>query len=150
MSRATWFLLAAVVILTACTSTQSTPTPEADFFVGPDQAFLLRVGDTAGVVIPTAVVLVRFGGVLADSRCPVDVTCVQAGAATLLFSVQTTLSIQEVQLDVPPGGTAEVGVEEVTLRTSELRPEAQEGVTIRAIDYQVVMRVSVTGDLPSP
>lgn len=150
MSKTTAILLSAVIILTACTSTNNTQLPEADFFVSPDQPFLLRVGDTAGVAISAAIVLVRFGGVLADSRCPVDVTCIQAGAATLLFSVQTTLTVQEVQVDVPPGGSAEVTVEEVTLRTSEVRPAAQEGVVIKGIDYEVILLVSQTGQLPQP
>ena len=147
LSQTTSILLSAVLILTACTSTNNTQLPEADFYVSPGQPFVLRVGDTAGVAISSAIVLVRFGGVLADSRCPVDATCIQAGAATLLLSVQTTLTVQDVQLDVPPDGAAEIAVEEVTIQALEVQPAAQAGVVINSIDYEVLLRVSQTAQL---
>ena len=38
-------------------------------------------------------------------------------------------------------------VEELTIDVIELRPEAQEGVTIDLLDYAVALRVRQTGDL---
>ncbi|HXV61379.1 MAG TPA: hypothetical protein VEK15_11835 [Vicinamibacteria bacterium] len=135
-----------ILLFTSCSSNSSPTLPDADFFVQAGQPFLLRVGDTAGVVVPTAIVLVRFNGVFEDSRCPVDVTCVQAGHALVSLSVQTTLTLQEIQIEVPPQGGAQQVVEEITLDVIEVRPPAQEGVTIEFLDYQVAMSVLSTGN----
>lgn len=37
-------------------------------------------------------------------------TCVQAGAATVSLNVQTTLDLQQIELDVPPSGGAQTEV----------------------------------------
>lgn len=138
--------LASVLILTSCTGSNQSALPEADFYVSTGQAFISRVGDVAGIVTQFSVVLVSFNGVAQDSRCPVDVTCVQAGAATISLNVQTTLDLQQVQVDVPPSGGAQVEVaSEVLIEIAEVRPAAQEGVSIDQIDYQVVMRVTTIG-----
>ena len=151
LSKTAATLLGVILLFTSCSSNSGPTLPNADFFVSPGQPFLLRVGDTAGVVIPTAIVLVRFDGVLEDSRCPVNVTCVQAGHALASLSVQTTLTLQEIQIEVPPQGGAQQVVEEITLDVVEVRPPAQEGVTIGFLDYQVAMSVLSTGNpLPTP
>jgi hypothetical protein len=134
------------LILAACTSS-STQLPDADFFVGAGQNFGLRVGDTAGVVTTTSIVLVRFNAVLDDSRCPEDVECVQAGFATVSLTVQTALEVTDTTLEVPPDGNVSVEVEEVTVDLIELRPPAQSGVTIDPLSYVTIMRVRETGSI---
>lgn len=146
MARSTALALASVLILTSCTGSNQSAVPEADFYVSPGQTFLSRVGDVAGIITDFSVVLVSFNGVLQDSRCPEGVTCVQAGAATILLTVQTTLDLQEIELEVPPSGGAQAEVaSEVLVEVGEVRPAAQEGVTIDQINYQAVMRVTTIG-----
>lgn len=136
----------------ACTNTSGrSSVPDADFFVAAGQAFLMRFGDTAGVSTPTQIVIVRFTTVLSDSRCPEEVTCVTAGEASIVLTVQTSLALNDVTIAVPPSGEAEVEVEGVTIQVVTLRPAAMEGVTIAPIDYAVGLRVLETSipTLPS-
>jgi hypothetical protein len=139
-----------VLILTACTSSSSSELPEAEFFVSAGQQFALRVGETAGVVTSQAIDLVRFNGVVQDNRCPVDVECVTAGSATVLLSVQTALNVHDITLEVPPEGTVEVIVDEVTVTAIGVRPNALQGVTIDPLDYIVGLTVSESGSILVP
>ena len=139
-----------VLVLTACTSQSGTQLPEADYFVSAGQQFALRVGETAGVVTSQAIVLVRFNGAIQDSRCPVDVQCVTAGSATVLLSVQSALNVHDVTMDVPPEGTVELVVDELTVRAVGVRPNAQQGVTIEPLDYIVGLTVTESGTIPIP
>ena len=61
--------LALALILTGCSSSA----------LGLGDQFLLAAGESAS--IPEINLRVRFLGVLADSRCPLDVLCVSAGDA---------------------------------------------------------------------
>jgi hypothetical protein len=142
--------LLSVLVLTACTSQSGAELPEAEFFVSPGQQFPLRVGETAGVVTSQAIDLVRFNGVIQDSRCPVDVQCITAGSATVLLSVQTALNVHDVSMEVPPDGTVDVVVDELTVTALGVRPNAQQGVTIDPLDYVVGLRVSESAALPIP
>jgi len=139
-----------VLVLTACTSQGGPELPNADFFVSAGQQFALRVGETAGVVTSQVIVLVRFNGVTQDSRCPAGVECITAGSATVLVSVQTALNVHDITLEVPPEGTIEQAVDEVTIVVFGVRPSAAEGVTIPALDYVVGMRVNESGTIPLP
>lgn len=147
----TLLALLTVLILCACTSNSGPSLPDADFYVNAGQAFPLQVGQTAGVALTTGTFgLVRFSGVSQDSRCPIDVTCVQAGSATVLLSVQTTLDVKEIELEVPPTGEVQQDVAEVTVVVLGLQPAAQSGVTINPLDYVVGVRVDETGSIPLP
>jgi len=70
-----------------------------------------------------------------------------AGFATIVLSVQSALAVNEVQIQVPPSGEAQVVVEELTIDVLDLRPAAQEGVEINLLDYTVALRVRQTGEL---
>ena len=137
----------AVAVLWGCNSNSAGTLPDADFFVNEGQGFPLRVGETAGVQTISVVSIVRFTGVVNDSRCPENAQCEDAGFATVALSVQSALAVTDVELQVPPGGGAEMVVEELTVEVLELRPDAQEGVTIDLLDYVVVLRVRQTSDL---
>ena len=139
-----------VLVLAACTSQSGPQLPEAEFFVNTGQQFGLRVGETAGVVTSQAIALVRFNGVIQDSRCPVDVQCITAGSATVLLSVQTALNVHDVSMEVPPEGTVELVVDELTVTALDLRPNAQQGVTIDPLDYVVGLTVTESSTLPIP
>jgi hypothetical protein len=138
-----------VLVLAACTSQSGPQIPEADLYVNTGQDFGLRVGETAGVVASQTIDLIRFNGVTQDSRCPADVQCVQAGSATVLLSVQTALNAHDITLDVPPEGTVQVVVDELTVTSFGVRPNAQQGVTISPLDYIVGLRV-VESSSPTP
>jgi hypothetical protein len=142
--------LAIAATLAACTSNSGSQLPEADIYVSPGQLFALRVGETAGVVASAAIDLVRFNGVANDSRCPQGVTCITEGYATVVLSVQSALTVSDVQMQVPPGGSAETTVEELTVEILELRPVAREGVTIDPLAYIAAMRVRETGSITAP
>jgi hypothetical protein len=139
-----------VLILAACTSQSGTQLPEADFFVNVGQQFSLRVGETAGVVTSQVIDLIRFNGVSQDSRCPADVQCITAGSATVLLSVQTAVAVHDVTLEVPPEGTVEQVVDELTIVAFGVRPNAQAGVTIQPLDYVVGLRTVESGSTPVP
>jgi hypothetical protein len=141
---------ALALVLTACTSNNTGGLPEADLYVSPGQLFALRVGETAAVVGSAAFDLVRFSGVSNDSRCPQGVTCVTEGFATVLLSVQSALAVTDVQMEVPPGGSVELTVEELTIEIVELRPAAQDGVTIDPLNYLAAMRVRESGSITPP
>ena len=142
--------IVAVTILWGCTG-RTTPTfPDADFFAGEGSPFVLRLGDTVAVQTPSTTVIVQMSDVLGDTRCPENVTCVEAGHVTLRLAVQTALAVQDVEVEVPPEGTVQVIVEEVTVDILEVRPAAQEGVTIEILDYQFLMSVAETGDIGIP
>ena len=151
-SRSPRVLLAftAVAILVGCTSNNSAQLPDADFFVSQGAPFLIRFGESAGVQTPSTFVIVQMSDVLNDSRCPATVQCVDAGFVTVRLAVQTALTVQDVDIEVPPDGTVDVQVEEITIQILQVRPAAQEGVTINLIDYEVAMRLAQTGDLGVP
>jgi hypothetical protein len=144
------FAFAVAATLVACTSNSSSQLPEADLYVAPGQLFGLRVGETAAVVASATFDLVRFNGVVNDSRCPAGVNCVTEGYATVFLSVQTALAVTDVQMPVPPGGSVERTVEELTIEIVELRPAAQEGVNIDPLAYLAGMRVRETGSIGVP
>jgi hypothetical protein len=142
--------LLSVLVLTACTTQSGTQLPEAEFFVNAGQQFGLRVGETAGVVTSLAIALVRFNGVIQDSRCPVDVQCITAGSATVLLSVQSALNVHDITMEVPPEGTVEVVVDELTVTAVGVRPNAQQGATIDPLDYVVGLTVTESSTIPIP
>jgi len=140
----------AVAVVGGCTG-NSTPTlPDADFFVAQGMPFLLRFGESVGIQTPSTIVIVQLSDVLGDSRCPENVTCVEAGHVSLRLAVQTALSVQDVDVQVPPEANVQVIVEEVTVDILRVLPAAQEGVRIDILDYEFGMRVVETGNTGLP
>lgn len=135
---------AAVAILWGCTGSSNSTLPDADFFVTQGAPFLLRLGESVGVQTPSTIVIVQVSDVLGDTRCPENVTCVEAGHVTLEIAVQTELAVQDVTVEVPPEGNVQVVVEEVTIDIIGVRPAAQEGVTIGLLEYETAMSVVET------
>jgi hypothetical protein len=140
----------AVAILWGCTGSSTSALPDADFFVNQGAPFLIRMGEAAGVQTVSTVVIVQMSDVLDDNRCPSDVTCVDAGHATVKLAVQTALEVQDVLIEVPPDGNAEVIVEEVTVTVLGLNPATEEGTPIDLINYEIALRVVETGDIGVP
>ena len=134
----------AVAILWGCTGNSGPTLPDADFFVTQGAPFLLRLGQSVGIQTPSTIVIVQVSDVLGDTRCPENITCVEAGHVTLQIAVQTELAVQDVIVEVPPEGNVQVVVEEVTLDILGVRPAAQDGVTINILDYETALSVFET------
>lgn len=140
----------AVAILVGCTSSNNATLPDADFFVAQGSPFLIRFGESVGVQTPSSFVIIQMSDILGDSRCPATVECVDAGSVIIRLAVQTALSVQEVDVEVPPSGETTVVVEEVTIQIIGVAPAAQEGVAIDLLEYETAMQVVQTGDLGVP
>src|SRR5688500_12293320 len=86
--RSLRYLLVATLLATGCKSSEdvlSSDPAEASVISDVGQTFDLPAGQTARV--GSGGLLVGFRGVAADSRCPVNVTCVWAGDAELRIQV---------------------------------------------------------------
>jgi hypothetical protein len=77
-----WKLVAVAVSVGACQNNRS-PAPTQQQGQASTREVTLRVGETTFVEN----IEIRFGGVLEDSRCPVDVACVWAGNAQAALGV---------------------------------------------------------------
>ena len=148
-SRTSKVLLAflAVAILWGCSQSDTPTLPDADFVVAQGTTVLLRFGESVGIQTPSAIVIVQMSDVLQDSRCPATTTCVEAGHVTVRLGIQTAFSVQEVEVQVPPEGDVQVVVEEITLDINGVLPDAQEGVTIDLLDYEIVFSALQTTEI---
>lgn len=103
------------------------------------QDFVLQIGQT--VLVEGAGFGITFVAVTEDSRCPVDVTCVWAGNATVELKVimadhdDTTVILNT---DLEPK-VATIGRHE--LRLVALAPLPRSDIRIRGSDYSVTLRV---------
>lgn len=80
--RSSVLLVAVATIVGACQKSPS-PAPPQQQGQASTREITLRVGETTFVEN----IEIRFGGVLEDSRCPVDVACVWAGNAQVALGV---------------------------------------------------------------
>ena len=101
--------------------------------VSPDQEFDLSVGQSVRVAGRDLVI--TFESVPADSRCPVDATCVWAGNAQVRLRVRSSAvdSLLELNSFVEPK-TGSVGGMSFELRTLEPAPRA--GVPVQDRKYR--------------
>lgn len=86
--------------------------------------------------------------VVADSRCPVDVVCIQAGTASVRTEVRYKETTQEVVLSL--GRASFIGDKRIEL--TSVTPEPKQGAKIPEGDYRFVFTVldmgtQVTGSL---
>jgi hypothetical protein len=94
--------LALAGLAMSCADSGASPTPGAAY----GAPFVLNVGDAQAVGADG--LTLRFEGVSADSRCPVDVTCVWEGEATVRIRAQAP-SQDARTLDVRVRGTGGSG-----------------------------------------
>ena len=73
-----------------------------------------------------------------DSRCPIDVTCIQAGTvkAHIQFQTGNFSTLQTLSLGVPVSGAGLTG------ELVSVTPDKKEGVGITQSDYSLVFKVS--------
>ena len=138
ISRA-WVFITALILL-SCDNTQSVNTPEADYFLFSGQPFGLRLGESAA--IDGGELIIGFINILADTRCPQGLDCAEPGAATAILVAQSFTALEQVQIEIPPGGEVEVVFEGFKIYVLGLLPEAQEGVVLKAIDYIIGLQIT--------
>lgn len=106
-----------------------TPKPATSAF----SVLTLRQGESGKVLGTT----VRVLEVLEDSRCPTDVTCIQAGTVRLRTSVANSLGTSEIVFTLGKPVTA--GAEKITLTT--VTPEQTSTTKISTAGYQFLFKV---------
>ena len=107
-----------------------------------DEPFRLASGGVANVGGQVSLV---FAGVQADNRCPSDVTCIVAGAASVVIELVDGDTASQTIVDVPPSGRAafsSLGFGGLVLLVS---PEAHSESPILADDYVATIVVSAPG-----
>ncbi len=110
------------------------------------QDFVLEVGQT--VLVEGAGFGITFVAVTEDSRCPVDVTCVWAGNATVELKVSMSDAVDTtvtLNTDLEPRATT-IGRHE--LRLVALAPVPRSDVRIAPGDYRATLRVEKVGIEP--
>lgn len=101
---------------------------DREFTLAPGQS--ARIGDTG--------IGVRFAGVGSDSRCPVDVDCIQAGAAVVRIAVERGRTRRDYELET---GGAPVRDDDLTIALVDLLPRPHSARVIAPGDYRAIVRV---------
>ena len=104
-----------------------------------DQPFRLASGGVANVGGQLSLV---FAGVQADNRCPSDVTCIVAGAASVVIELVDGDTASHTIVDVPLGGSAAFSALGLNLVVLAVSPEAHSERPILPNDYVVTIVVS--------
>jgi len=102
----------------------------------------LRLGHSTNLAQGT---ILSFDKVIADSRCPVDVTCVWAGEAKLQFSVrQPSQRAEDFVLTTPLAPEVEIAKWRIKIVT--LLPPRHSGDGDKKLAYVVTLAVTPLGD----
>ena len=124
------------VLLAACACAAQTARVGREFKV--------RAGRT--VALDGGGLRVRFARVASDSRCPVDVTCVWAGNAEVLFEVGAKgggrMKTLRLNTNASPERPGEGKYQRYTLKLVELSPRPRSNRKIPAGQYTATLLVS--------
>ncbi len=102
------------------------------------EEFELAVHQTAQISAEN--ISVTFQGVLEDSRCPVDVTCIWAGLAKVSLQVSVSGQERELSLSTSPPENSAV-FENYTFWLISVRPVPRSDQNIHSSAYFVTVRV---------
>ena len=126
-------LLLAPLLMVGCDTILTSEHPYGE-------EFDLQYGKTALI---GGEVLVRFIGVVNDSRCPVDVTCVWEGNAEIELEIRRTGGdAKRIRLNTHSSFPQQIVVDGITVRLVGLTPHPDTRVTIDPKEY--VARLVVT------
>ena len=130
------------VVATACAAALAPAvTPPATATSRAVAHVIVRVGETAtpaGCAVTLTLTDVRD-----DSRCPVDVSCVWAGDATVVLAVTPDGGqVREVVLQLANETARAAEVSGVRLHLDSLRPDRQADSTIRRDEYRATLSLS--------
>ena len=123
-------LIPLIAILVGCTSVPTISELPA--------TVTIKFGHDIQLVDPD--VIIRFAEVIQDSRCPVDVVCVQAGSATLRLSIiepDHDLFTVIVETGQPP-----VTSQGLTFRLISVDPEPHQGEFLDPKNYSATVEIS--------
>jgi hypothetical protein len=123
-------LVVSLVLLTAC------DTPTAPTYAR-NQQFTLAPGGTANITDTTA--RIRFDVVAADSRCPANALCVQAGEAVVRIQVWSNTA--SGTYDLHTGSLQPAVHEDLTIALVQLAPYPSGAQSIEAKDYRATFLV---------
>lgn len=138
--------LLALAVLLGCSAGATDPetTPDPDPAI--TEVHRVAVGDTAVLGLGDSVafqgtgIQAEFLRVVADSRCPVGVTCVWEGDAEVSIDVITGGEAEEVRLHTTLEPTA-VGIASYELQLIDLLPYPLAGATMNAPPPQLLLRL---------
>jgi hypothetical protein len=117
-------------MLAACSSLPTITTLPA--------TYTFKFGHDVHLVDPDMVI--RFAEVIQDSRCPVDVQCVQAGSATLRFSlVEPNGLLFTVILET---GRDPYTIEGLTFRLISVDPAPRQGQYLDPANYTATVEIT--------
>jgi len=94
------------------------------------------------MIAPGTGFTIMFKEVPGDSRCPTDVTCVQAGNAQVLLEVKGVDGSQRTVLLNTTEGPSEVTVGKLLIHLVRLDPQPLSSVPASARKYSVVLHVT--------
>lgn len=138
--------LLALAVLLGCGAGATDPgtTPDPDPAI--TEVHRVAVGDTAvlglgdSVVFQATGIRAEFVGVVADSRCPVGVTCVWEGDAEVSIDVVTGGGADEVRLHTTLDPTA-VDIASYELQLVDLHPYPVAGPTTDVRPLRLLLRL---------
>lgn len=119
----------------AATTTKETTQPTASHKFYKYGTITLSLNQAAGFQSGTSIRPLR---VTEDSRCPVDVTCIQAGTAKIMLRVNNGSSALERELEL--GSSTTVGKDTITF--TELTPLPKASIETSSADYRMVFKIS--------
>ena len=126
----------AVVLLASCATSPTTPRA-----VSLADRFTLAPGQTAQ--IEGAGLRVTFESVSADSRCPVDVTCVWEGDAVVVVSVRPAEAAPaRHELHTAGRYPTEADAGDYRVRLVDLAPVPRSGASPAPADYRATLLVT--------
>jgi hypothetical protein len=84
---------------------------------------------------------IRFDRVTADSRCPADAACIQAGEAVAGITV-TGNDRRRASYELHTSGATSIVHDDLTISLEALEPRPTSARPIRRADYRLTLRVS--------
>jgi hypothetical protein len=130
-------LLLGGILVAAC---GNSPTAADGTVVHLGQSFDLTAGETASVSGED--LTVTFESVPADSRCPVNVTCVWAGDATVQLRARKDAAAEGRPELHTNNGPSEAAYEGFRIVLEKLEPKPRDGVKLEPRDYVATLMVS--------
>ena len=131
--RMAYLLMSTSLLISACTGNLTGPS------VRLDEAFVLEPGERA--ILEGRSARIRFVGVTGNSRCPIDVVCVQGGDAIVEIAVRSGRNA-ETSYDLHTGDRQPVRHGTLTLTLVQLAPDPFSTQTIPPQDYRATLRLT--------
>lgn len=131
-------ILGLSLVLAAC-DTSMGPTPKPPVQAELNVPFTLSTGQTA--VLAQENLSVKFGGVLEDTRCPIDMECMSAGDATMAVQTVQDGKAPEILSLTLYGGPQGVVYEGFGFHVQQLMPIRRSDRAIHPGDYRVTLLV---------